>query len=70
MGEASVDDTCGYDSREDHYDAFTKKHYSQIISKLEIDEDVLKFALDEITKLNPKPGGSGVIQEAVQQRSS
>ena len=23
---------------EKHYDAFTKKHYSQIISKLEIDE--------------------------------
>tara|TARA_B100000427_G_scaffold236778_1_gene199692 strand:+ start:807 stop:2267 length:1461 start_codon:yes stop_codon:yes gene_type:complete len=44
---------------EDHYDAFTKKHYSQIIAKLEIDEDVLKLALDEITKLNPKPGNSG-----------
>ena len=43
----------------DHYDAFIKKHYSQIIQKLEIDEDVLKFALEEITKLNPKPGGSG-----------
>ena len=33
---------------EKHYDAFTKKHYSQIISKLEIDEDILKIALDEI----------------------
>ncbi len=44
---------------EDHYDAFTKKHYSQILEKLEIDEDVLKLALDEITKLNPKPGNSG-----------
>ena len=42
-----------------HYEAFTKKHYSQIISKLEIDEDILKIALDEITKLNPKPGNSG-----------
>ena len=44
---------------EDHYDAFTKKHYSQILEKFEIDEDVLKLALDEITKLNPKPGNSG-----------
>ena len=44
---------------EDHYEAFTKKHYSQIIAKLEIDEDVLKLALDEVTKLNPKPGNSG-----------
>lgn len=44
---------------DDHYDAFTKKHYSQILEKFEIDEDVLKLALDEITKLNPKPGNSG-----------
>ena len=44
---------------EDHYDAFTKKHYSQILEKFEIDVDVLKLALDEITKLNPKPGNSG-----------
>ena len=44
---------------EDHYDAFMKKHYSQILEKFEIDEDVLKLALDEITKLNPKPGNSG-----------
>ncbi|MBM56048.1 MAG: RNA polymerase sigma-54 factor [Euryarchaeota archaeon] len=47
------------DILENHYDAFTKKHYSQIISKLEIEEEVLKYALDEITKLNPKPGNSG-----------
>ena len=44
---------------EDDYDAFTKKHYSQILEKFKIDEDVLKLALDEITKLNPKPGNSG-----------
>ena len=44
---------------EDHYDAFTKKHYSHILEKFEIDENVLKLALDEITKLNPKPGNSG-----------
>ena len=44
---------------EDHYDAFMKKHYSHILEKFEIDEDELKLALDEITKLNPKPGNSG-----------
>jgi RNA polymerase sigma-54 factor len=43
----------------DHYSAFTKKHYSQILQKLEIDEDILKIGLDEITRLNPKPGNSG-----------
>ena len=41
-----------------HFDEFTKKHYNKIISKLEINEEELKEALDIITKLNPKPGGS------------
>ena len=39
--------------------AFTKKHYSQITHKLEIDEEQLKRVLEEITRLNPKPGNSG-----------
>lgn len=43
---------------EHHFEEFTKKHYSKIISKLEINEDELKSALEIITKLNPKPGGS------------
>lgn len=43
---------------EDHFEEFTKKHYIQIQKKLEIDEDDLKEAIDEIIKLNPKPGGS------------
>lgn len=37
---------------------FTRKHYDKIISKLDISENELKDALDEILKLNPKPGGS------------
>ncbi|MBL4657612.1 MAG: RNA polymerase factor sigma-54 [Flavobacteriales bacterium] len=41
-----------------HFDEFTKKHYDKIISKLEIDEDLLKDAMDEILKLNPRPGNS------------
>lgn len=43
---------------EDCFEDFTKKHYEKIIKKLEISEDQLKAALDVITKLNPKPGGS------------
>jgi len=35
---------------------FTKKHYDKIMSRLHIDEAQLKAALDEILKLNPKPG--------------
>lgn len=40
------------------FEEFTKKHYSKIISKLEITEDQLRDAISIITKLNPKPGSS------------
>ncbi|MDX1651223.1 MAG: RNA polymerase factor sigma-54 [Brumimicrobium sp.] len=42
----------------DHFEAFTKKHYNKIIQKIEITEEDLKQAIDEIIRLNPKPGGS------------
>jgi len=42
-----------------HFEAFTKKHYSKITSKLKIENEELKAALNIITKLNPKPGASG-----------
>lgn len=40
------------------FDEFTKKHYKKIIAKLEIDEEELRESLDEILRLNPKPGNS------------
>ena len=40
------------------FDEFTKKHYDKICQKLEITEEDLSAALEEITKLNPKPGNS------------
>jgi RNA polymerase sigma-54 factor len=43
---------------EDHFDEFIKKHYDKIQFKLEIEDQDLKEAIDEILKLNPKPGGS------------
>jgi len=43
---------------EEHFSEFTKKHYQKIIKKLEISDADLKEAIDEIVKLNPKPGGS------------
>lgn len=43
---------------EDHFEEFTKKHYDKITKKLEISDENLKEAIDEIVKLNPKPGGS------------
>ncbi len=43
---------------EKHFDAFVKKHYEKLMSKLDVDENKLKEAVSEIEKLNPKPGGS------------
>jgi RNA polymerase sigma-54 factor len=41
-----------------HFEEFTKKHYDKIILRLNISEKEMKEAIDEILKLNPKPGGS------------
>ena len=43
---------------EDHFEEFTKKHYKKIMKKLEINDEDLKEAIEEIVRLNPKPGGS------------
>jgi RNA polymerase sigma-54 factor len=40
-----------------HFEEFTKRHYDKIISRLDITENELKAAIDEILRLNPKPGG-------------
>lgn len=37
---------------------FSKKHFDKILSRVGATEQQLKEALDEILKLNPKPGGS------------
>jgi len=43
---------------ENQFDAFTKKHYDKLLQRYEITQDRLKKAIEEIEKLNPKPGGS------------
>jgi len=42
----------------DAFDEFTRKHFDKISRKFGVDEDTLKEAIDEILKLNPKPGNS------------
>lgn len=41
-----------------YFEEFTKKHYEKIAKKLAITDAELKQSIDEILKLNPKPGGS------------
>lgn len=43
----------------DHYDAFVKKHFSKMQLALDLGEDELRDAMEELTRLNPKPGNSG-----------
>ncbi|KIX21082.1 RNA polymerase sigma54 factor [Flavobacterium sp. 316] len=40
------------------FDAFSKKHYDKLLQKYEISKEQLRKAIDEIEKLNPKPGGA------------
>ncbi|MCD0480808.1 RNA polymerase factor sigma-54 [Chryseobacterium sp. LC2016-29] len=40
------------------FEALTNKHYNKIIQKYDIEEEDLKDALEEISKLSPKVGGN------------
>ncbi len=41
-----------------HFDEFTRKHYDKIRNKLGVSDESLKLAIDEILRLNPKPGSA------------
>lgn len=40
-----------------YFEEFSKRHYDKIMARLGISENALKSAIDEVLKLNPKPGG-------------
>ncbi len=50
----------------DYFEAYTNKHYKKILEGLEIDEQALREADEEIKKLNPKPGNSSTSGKASQ----
>ena len=59
MRKKGKDSTClASKILQDNFEEFTKKHYDKIIKKYDITEEELKEAIDEILKLNPKPGSS------------
>ena len=43
---------------DDHFDSFVKRHYQKLMDRLGVNEDELRDAIEEIGRLNPKPGGS------------
>ena len=42
---------------EDYFDSFVKRHYQKLMDRLGVNEDELRDAIEEIGRLNPKPGG-------------
>jgi RNA polymerase sigma-54 factor len=40
-----------------YFEEFSRRHYEKIMARLDIDENEMKFVVDEVLKLNPKPGG-------------
>ena len=43
---------------QDHFDAFSKKHFDKLIKKLGWSEETLKEVIREVEILNPKPGST------------
>ncbi len=43
---------------ENQFESFTKKHYDKLLNKYEISQEQLREAINEIERLNPKPGSS------------
>jgi RNA polymerase sigma-54 factor len=52
-----------------HFEEFTRKHYDKIAQKLSLSDEQLREAINEILKLNPKPGGgfSDPYNQSIQQ---
>lgn len=48
---------------ENYLDEFTKKHYDKLEKSLGLNSETLKEIIQEILKLNPKPGDSGNVAE-------
>lgn len=47
-----------YKILDQYFEEFSKRHYEKIVSRLNITEEELKSAIDEILKLSPKPGSA------------
>ncbi len=43
---------------DEYFNEISKKHYSKIMNKLNIENDDMRLIINEIKKLNPKPGNS------------
>lgn len=42
----------------DYFEEFSRRHYEKIMNRMGIEESDMKGIIDEVLKLNPKPGGT------------
>lgn len=57
-GEIPASIECAVKIIKDQFDEFSKKHFKKLQKHLEISEDQLREAIDQILKLNPKPASA------------
>lgn len=56
MEERDPENEVALEILRDHFEDFTNKRFEKIMKKMDISLDQVRAAMDEITKLNPKPG--------------
>ncbi len=56
--KANLNIALALDITENYFEEFSKKHYDKINKQLNITDSTLKLAINEILRLNPKPGNS------------
>lgn len=61
MQEKNPDDDITLTILREHFDDFTNKRYEKIAKKMDISLEDIRRSIEEITKLNPKPGEGYVL---------
>ncbi len=61
MQEKQPDNKIAIEILKENFDDFTNKRYEKIAKKMNISLDDIRLAIEEITKLNPKPGEGYVL---------
>lgn len=56
LNEKGKEDSLPKTILENHYEDFTNKRFEKLIKNLKVSVDEIKQAIEEISKLNPKPG--------------
>ena len=56
LNEMGKEDSLPKTILENHYEDLTNKRYEKLINNLKVSVDEIKLAIEEISKLNPKPG--------------